>query len=227
MATETAATAQGNGTAIAASPVAARLTRLRDLSETDSAAAAEETWAWFVEAGRRIQTDRESALAELNELFRSGSPATGIEGPTRGTLVGFTMKPLFDRILAAITAAWLPWAGKRFDSAAARGDNLLLRSAKLPSKILWPLYKMRDAGDKIAAFDFETRVEAGALDTDLEVLVIDYAPVESNPALLIKQIRDELVEVVPGAHLGKMLWSGRDGGHTLLAYFALRSQLDG
>ena len=226
MATETAATAQGNGTAIVASPVAARLARLRELSESDPRAAAEETWAWFVEAGRRIQTDRGSALTELNELFRSGSPVTGIEGPTRGTLVGFTMQPLFDRILAAITAAWLPWAGKRFDSAASRGDNLLLRSARLPSKILWPLYKMRDAGEKIAAFDFETRVEAGALDSDLQVLVIDYAPVDSNPALIIKQIRDELVEIVPGAHLGKMLWRGRSGDHTLLAYFALRSQLE-
>jgi hypothetical protein len=36
------------------------------------------------------------------------------------------------------------------------------------------------------------------------------------------QIRDELVEVAPGTHLGKMLWRHRDGRHTLLAYFALK-----
>ena len=80
-----------------------------------------------------------------------------------------------------------------------------------------------DAGKRLAAFDFRTRVEPGALDTDRDVLVIDYAVVDSNP-LLIKKIRDELVEVVPGAHLGKMLWRHGDGErHTLLAYFALRS----
>jgi hypothetical protein len=60
------------------------------------------------------------------------------------------------------------------------------------------------------------------------VLVIDYAPVESNPRVVIRSIRDELVEVVPGAHLGKMLWrsgSGESASHTLLAYFALKSEL--
>ena len=226
MATETKrSTATDKGTAAGASAIAPRLARLRELSDAEPSAAAEETWAWFVEAGRRIQTDRDPALAELNELFRSGAPSTGIEGPTRGTLVGFTMTPLADRALAGITAAWLPWAGKRFDAAAARGDNLLLRSARLPSKLPWPLYRMRDAGEHLAAFDFETRVEAGALDPDRQVLVIDYAPVDSNPALIIKQIRDELVEVVPGAHLGKMLWRTRGGDHALLAYFALRSSL--
>jgi hypothetical protein len=54
------------------------------------------------------------------------------------------------------------------------------------------------------------------------VLVIDYEPVESNPRLVIRRIRDELVEVSPGMYLGKMLWRRRDGRHTLLAYFALR-----
>ncbi len=138
------------------------------------------------------------------------------------------MQPAFDTAIAALTTAWLPWAGKRFDDAARTGDNLLLRSARLPSKLLWPLYATRDAGRHLAAFDFETRVEPGALDPDREVLVIDYAPVDSNPALIIKSIRDELVQIVPGANLGKMLWRHGDGErHSLLAYFALRSSLEG
>ena len=203
--------------------VASRVARLRELSERDPAAASEETWAWFVEAGRRIQTDRREALAELGELFREGLPSRGIDGETRGTLVGFTVTPGVDRTLAMLSTGWLPWAGKRFDSAASSGDNMLLRSARVPSKAIWPRYRMRDAGKRLAAFDFRTRVEPGALDTDRDVLVIDYAVVDSNP-LLIKKIRDELVEVVPGAHLGKMLWRHGDGErHTLLAYFALRS----
>jgi hypothetical protein len=82
--------------------------------------------------------------------------------------------------------------------------------------------------DRIAAFDFQTRVEPGAIDTDRDVLVIDYAPVDSNPRVIIKSIRDELVEIVPGANLGKMLWrsgSGEDASYTLLAYFALKSEI--
>ena len=51
---------------------------------------------------------------------------------------------------------------------------------------------------------------------------IDYHDVESNPRLLIRSIRDELVELVPGAYLGKMLWRHDAERHTLLAYFALR-----
>lgn len=211
---------------VATSPVEERVARLRTLAESHPTAAQTATWAWFVEAGKRIGTDRDAALAELGELFRAGTPSEGIDGPTQGTLVGFTLQPAFDKLMAAITALWLPWAGKQFRASEQRGDNLLLGSARWPSKLLWPLYRTRDGGDKRVAFDFETRVEAGAVDPDRDVLVIDYAPVESNPALIIKSIRDELVEITPGTHLGKMLWrqgSGDDARYTLLAYFALRT----
>jgi hypothetical protein len=206
------------------SRVAERAARLSTLADAAPEAAAEEAWAWIAELGRRARRDRDGALAELGELFRAGTPARGIDGPTEGALVTFTMQPAFDTAVAALTTAWLPWAGKRFDAQAQRGDNLLLRSARLPARLLWPLYSARDAGERLAAFDFETRVEPGALDPDRDVLVIDYAPVESNPGLIIKSIRDELVQVVPGANLGKMLWRRGDGErHSLLAYFALRS----
>ena len=191
---------------------------------TTSVAAPPTTWNDILETGRAIQTDRETALARLAELFRAGTPPTGLDGPTSGALVGFVVHPTFDRAVAGLASRWLPWAGKRFDAAASCGDNLLLRSARWPSKLLWPTYPMRHAGERLAAFDFETRVERGALDPETDVLVIDYAPVDSNPRLVIKQIRDELVEVAPGTHLGKMLWRRGDGRHTLLAYFALRER---
>jgi hypothetical protein len=213
-------------TATGDSAIAERVARLDALAGESPLAARDEAWAWIAELGRRSRRDRDGALAELGELFRAGTPSIGIDGPTEGALVTFTLQSTFDTTIAALTTAWLPWAGKRFDSGAASGDNLLLRSARLPSKLLWPLYATRDAGAHLAAFDFETRVEPGALDADREVLVIDYAPVDSNPALVIKSIRDELVQVVPGANLGKMLWRHGDGErHSLLAYFALRSEL--
>jgi hypothetical protein len=205
---------------------AAPLEELRARAESDLAGAQREAWALLAETGRWIQADRAAATARLDELFRAGKPSLGIDGPTEGTLVGFVIHPAFDRVTAALARAWLPWAGKRFDSQGARGDNLLLRGARWPAKLLWPLYRTRDIGERLAAFDFETRVEAGAVDPDREVLVIDYAPVGSNPRLIIKRIRDELVELVPGVHLGKVLWrsgSIEEPRYTLLAYFALRT----
>ncbi len=208
--------------AIETPAIQSRVARLRQLAANDPDAARVEAWAWFLEAGRRIHRDRAGARAELGELFRAGEPSRGIDGPTEGSLVTFTVHPTFDRSVATLTTAWLPWAGKRFDSAAGRGENLILPSARWPSKLLWPRYRMREAGNRLAAFEFVTRVEPGALDPDREVLVIDYASVPENPALVIKRIRDELVQIVPGAHLGKMLWRHRGGArHSLLAYFAL------
>ena len=52
--------------------------------------------------------------------------------------------------------------------------------------------------------------------------MIDYAPVESNPDHLIRSIRDELVEIVPGANLGKIMHRNGDGGYRNWGFFALR-----
>jgi hypothetical protein len=117
----------------------------------------------------------------------------------------------------------MPWLGKRFDAAAGRGDNVLTQSARWPAKLFWPLYRTRPLGGDRSAFDFETRVEASEDDPAVEVLVIDYVVVDSNPGFLIKRIRDELVEIVPGANLGKVLWRHGDGSYALIGYFALRS----
>jgi hypothetical protein len=187
-----------------------------------------EAWSRIAELGKRARSDREGAIAELEAMFRAGKPSEGIDGPTEGRLVTFTLQPQFDSAIAALTGRWMPWAGKRFDSAAKGGDNLLARSARVPARIPWPRYPMKEAEGKLVAFDFNTWVEPGAVDPDVNVLVIDYASVESNPRVIIKSIRDELVEVAPGAHLGKMLWrrgSGPDAKYNLLAFFALKSKL--
>ena len=76
-----------------------------------------------------------------------------------------------------------------------------------------------------AAFDFETAIEPGKADPDVQVLKIDYGPVESNPGLVIRQIRDELVELVPDTYLGKILWRSGEGveeSYSCIGYFALR-----
>ena len=95
--------------------------------------------------------------------------------------------------------------------------------AQLPSKLLWPLYRMKDAKDGKLAFDFKTYEDAGKDDPDLQVMVIDYADIEDNPTLVIRSIRDELVQIVPGAYLGKILFRTPSGRYEKIGYFALRT----
>lgn len=133
-------------------------------------------------------------------------------------------RPLADRLGGSITDAWMPWVGKKFDPVRKRGVNTLTNSARWPAKFLWPLYATCPDPVGRVAFDFNTYVEAGRLDPSVDVLVIDYESVASNPRLLIRRIRDELVQIVPGANVGKMLVKvpGRPELFPAL-YFALRS----
>jgi hypothetical protein len=205
------------------SEVATRVAELRELAAIDVDDAARQAWAWFEELGQRAGSDRKGAEAELDELFALGKPPQGIDGATEGILVAPLIQPLVDRVARSITSLWMPWQGKSFNAAAGRGDNRLTGETRWIAKLLWPLYgtKAGEHGERLA-FDFETRVEPGMLDPDTEVLVIDYAPIEDNPRLIIKSIRDELVEVVPGANLGKILYR-RGGGYRNIGFFALRS----
>ena len=198
------------------SAVADRVDELRSLAKKDPAAAQEETWSWFKELGS------ERAHEELDELFALGKPPKGLDGQTEGILVVPFIQGVLDRGMTGIAHLWMPWNGKRFDAANNRGDNVLTGSARYVAKVLWPRYGTKPAPGGRAAFDFVTRIEAGKDDPDTDVLAIDYAPVESNPDHLIRSIRDELVEIVPGANLGKILYRSGDDEYRNLGFFALR-----
>lgn len=202
------------------------MAELRRRSADDPQGGREEAWSWIAELGRRAGSDRAGALEELQQLFVSGEPADDVRGQTEGRLVAWTLGPLPDRMIGAITGVWMPWLGKAFDSQEQRGVNTLTRGARWPSKLLWPAYRMRPSALGHSAFDFRTYLEPGRLDPEVKVLVIDYASVPENPRLLIRQIRDELVRIVPGANLGKMLVNlpGRSDP-VLGCYFALKSDL--
>jgi hypothetical protein len=201
------------------SPIADRVAELRQLATTDPGAAQEATWAWFKELGKRRDEDK------LGELYKLGDPPLALDGPTEGILVVPLIQGLVDRFATTVTGGWMPWMGKSFDSAAHRGYNRLTTSARWPAKLIWPLYKTTADEDARAAFDFETAIEPGKADPEVEVLKIDYGPVDSNPRLLIRQIRDELVQIVPDTYLGKILWRSGDGdeaSYSCIGYFALR-----
>jgi hypothetical protein len=174
------------------------------------------TWSLFKELGKR------EAFDELNDLFSKGSTPPQLDGPTDGMLVVPSMGAVQTPFVKLISAFWMPWLGKRFFASEGRGDNRFRQSVRLPAKLLWPSYSTRPNGNERTAFDFETRVEAGGHDPDVQVLVIDYAPCRQNPDRLIRDIRDELVEVTPGAYLGKILVREDDGDYGSLGFFALR-----
>jgi hypothetical protein len=205
------------------SDVARRVAELRNVALSSPATAADAAWGWFRELGDRAKGDRESGTADLDELFRLGDAPTAIDGQTEGILVVPLIQPVLDKGLGLLTGAWMPWLGKRFDRGAQLGDNTLTSSTRFVGKLLWPLYAMREYGSNLAAFDFETRVEPGKIDPGTDVLVIDYFPIEKNPNFIIRSIRDELVEITPGANLGKILWRSGDDDYTNIGFFALRS----
>ena len=202
---------------------AERVAALRDFAATDPVGARDAAWQWFERLGKLAADDRAAGEAALAELFGCGQPSRDIDGPTDGILVAPLIQPAVDAFARGLTSVWMPWMGKRFDSAGQVGDNRLTGSVRWVGRLLWPLYATREADDGRLAFDFETRIEPGGIEPAVDVLVIDYAPVESNPRFIIRSIRDELVEIVPGAHLGRILWRKRDGGYANIGYFALRT----
>lgn len=203
--------------------VADRLEWLRQSVATQPEGAAEAAWAWISDLANSAKSDAGAADTECNELFRMGAPPADLDGPTEGMLVMTTTNPRLDTAVRAVTALWMPWQGKRFDVDSGTGDNRLTRSTGLVSKLLWPLYSMRDAEAGKLAFDFKTYVDEGKDDPDRKVMVIDYAEVEKNPKLVIRSIRDELVELVRGVYLGKILYRTDAGEYIKIGYFALRT----
>jgi hypothetical protein len=214
-------TTTSEGTSAASTPVSERLAQLRSQAADDPSGAQESAWAWIEELGKRAESDRAGAESQLGELFKLGTTPVGLEGETQGILVTPLIHPLLDKLGPVFKTFWMPWVGKRFDPEKGGGDNLMAGSAKWPLKLIWPRYGTKEHGDRRTAFDFETRVEPGKADPEVEVLVIDYAPVESNPSLVIRSIRDELVKLVPDTYLGKILFATSDDW-PCIGYFALR-----
>jgi len=203
--------------------VAGKLAWLRDSASAHSDAAADSAWAWIEELGRRSKSDPAGSDAELNELFNLGTAPTNLDGPTNGIAVMFTMQAMVDPVLRTVVGLAKPWKGKKFDHANAVGNNRMTTAMSRVSKLIWPLYSMKDnAGEKMA-FDFKTFVEPSVENANLNVLVIDYKDVASNPSLIVRKVRDELVELVPGVYLGKIMYRLGSGNHTKLGYFALRT----
>jgi len=193
---------------------------LRGLSKANADFARRASWAQIRLAGARAGSRPREAHESLNRIFRLGVPPDPpLDGPTRGILVTPTIPRPADLGLRALASAWMPWTGKRFDASAQTGDNLLIAGARPIARVLFPSYRLEPLGGGYAAFRFRTYVGPGQVDSDRETLKIDYDS-DENPRLLIRDILDELVQIVPGAYLGKVLLRRKDAWR-LLGYFAL------
>ena len=76
--------------------------------------------------------------------------------------------------------------------------------------------------DRIEAFPFRTRIEAGAIDPAVQVLKIDYN-FEANPGFIIQRILDELVQIDESLYLGKILFRTKKAWRPI-GFFSLYNQ---
>jgi len=199
---------------------------LQTLAKSDPDLAQRQTWNQFRLAGMRAGRRRDEVHDSLNRIFRLGTlPEPMLDGPYDGVALTPTTFAATDPILRALSSLWMPWLGKRFDAERETGDNMMLPSVRLPSKLLWPGYQFLSLGEgRYVAFRFRTYAGAGVVDTDRRVLKIDY-DWDENPKFLIREILDELVQIVPGVYLGKaLLRLGKPSrpNWRLVGYFALR-----
>lgn len=190
--------------------------RLSDLRSRD---AADEAWQWILDLKKQAKSNRAAAEAQLNAIFRLGTPPASLHGPTDGVIVMMTTNPVFATAVRLVSEMWMPWQGKWFDSGKSEGGNRVVSAARLPVNLLLPKYKMKDVAEGKLVFGFKTYTEASKCDPDLQVHVNDYS--QGNPSFL-RSARDELVEVVRGVYLGKILVPRRDR-YENICFFALRT----
>lgn len=170
-----------------------------------------------------LRQDRPRGLAALNELFRAGRPPDPpLMGRCAGQLLALDLAPGLTQLAGSIAAAWMPWQGKTFDPAYAQGDNIFTRDSLWLARTFNLSYRgfVDDGPDTYRAFTFRTYSAAGLEDADRPVLKIDY-DLPNNPALTIRRVLDELVQVGPQTYLGKAhvrWWWGR---WQRVAFFAL------
>jgi hypothetical protein len=164
---------------------------------------------------------RASAIASLDAMFGEGTPPDPPpEGFQQGRFITATIAEGLDGIGRRLSHLYMPWLGKSFDPAGQEGVNVLAKSALTPMKAMWPKYEPeRILADRVEAFRFKTRVEAGAIDPGVQVLKIDY-DFEPNPTLVIRRILDELVQVEDGLYLGRILYRS-GGGFKRIGFFTL------
>jgi hypothetical protein len=176
---------------------------------------------------RDIDSTREECLQmqfkELQSLYREGRPpGLPLEGRYRGRLLALRVFPGVTQAARLVTRLYMPWMGKGFDPASGAGYNIFSRSALLPSRLFWPMYRgyKDDGASSFRSFYFKTWRGPGLMDPEVEVLKIEYAGM-GNPRFTISRVLDEVVETQEGRLLGKAHLRWWFGGWQTVAFFEL------
>lgn len=172
---------------------------------------------------RRMTDDKGSCLASLDDMFRCGQPAEGLEGRFAGEMVAVSVAPILTPLIERIQREQRPWMGKAFIAGDERGENILATRARLPLRLTHPFYRdtRPDTPTTFRALRFRTYTAPALFDPELTVLKIDY-DVPPNPTLTIRRVLDELVEIADGFYLGRAWVRWWWGKWQRVAYFSLR-----
>lgn len=181
--------------------VLTRLAELHKLAADEPDRAREEGWRLLLQLGR--DDDRDA----LHALWLAGEQPVAAPGRT----IGKNLARVHD-----IPNAWLqnlalkrdPWTGKTIGET--EGYNRLqaraLRTVRLLSRRRAPWFD----GAEVAAFPFDVELTEGVIAPHRPVLAIDYAaPRHGNPRggpFPFGRIRDEIVELVDGLYVARVLF---------------------
>lgn len=176
---------------------------------------------------RRMTDDKGGCLASLDDMFRSGRPASGLAGRYAGEMVAVSVAPILTPLIERIQRGQRPWLGKAFIEDEERGENILAAAARLPLRITHPFYRdtRPDTATTFRALRFRTWTAPALFDPEVTVLKIDY-DLPPNPTLTIRRVLDELVEIADGFYLGRAWVRWWWGKWQRVAYFSLRPDRD-
>jgi len=209
--------ADGAGTSV--------LADLRELAATTPTLAGRHGWDYLRELGRTSRRD------QLAALFAQGTAPEGLDGALEGLIVGKLFGIPEAHLANPLLKIDPTWRGKTFDLHAGTGFNRLAPIARLAMPIIAPGYRgLRKAGAELEGFHFRHAIATAAAPPFNSVRALDYGVEQfQNPSVRtfpIKRTRDEIVELLPGLHLGRALLTMPSGDVRLIAYFALREFSD-
>ena len=178
-------------------------------------------------AQKLISHNRAEGLDGLNKVFRNGRPPElPLSGRYQGELVALDLMPGLTELFQSLARSWMPWRGKTFDASHKDGDNIFTQDSYPLARIFNPFYRgfIADQPGTYRGFAFRTYTASGLMDADCTVLKIDY-DLKENPALTVRRVLDELVQIDDNLYLGKAhvrwWWRPADEWQTV-AYFTLR-----
>jgi hypothetical protein len=176
-----------------------------------------------------VRANRAQGLAALNDLFRAGTvPDPSPNGRYAGELIALDLAPGLTPLFQWLANLWMPWQGKTFDPSQQRGANIFTNNSYFLARLFNPLYRgfVNDGPKTYRAFTFRTYTAPGLFDADRTVLKIDYT-LKENPALTVRRVLDELVQLDDHLYLGKAhvrWWWRPAGGWQTVAFFTLARQ---